>query len=306
MTKTERLTAEILLLQERPRTSLEIADLLEISKRTVLRDVQALCEMGVPIIAREGYEGGYSLPQDYTLRPLALSWKEASLLTLALGTISKLDDAPFAAERQSLLAKIDAVMPEKHRGQVAKVLEKVAIEVHERGQKAPWLDPILAWIEQGAWMQMSYKTYGGEFTATIRPLRIDSDRGRWRLWARNAGLERFYFIERILKAEKADPPEEAPQDIPYDDPSHPAIRIRLTQVGIARLEVDKHFGPRVRGLTAPATIEFRCPSGEFDWYARFFGGMAPDVLVESPEELREMIRERAAGVLAVYGEFSKK
>ncbi|HWA83215.1 MAG TPA: WYL domain-containing protein [Fimbriimonadaceae bacterium] len=300
MTKTERLTAEILLLQERPRTSLEMAELLEISKRTVLRDVQALCEMGVPVIAREGYEGGYSLPQDYTLRPLALSWKEAALLTLALGTISKLDDAPFAAERQSLLAKIDAVMPERHRDQVAKVLEKVGIEVHGGGRKAPWLDPILAWIEEGAWMQMAYKTYGGEFTATIKPLRIDSDRGRWRLWARNAGLERFYFVERILKAEKVAAPTEEPKDIPYDDPSHPAIRIGLTQVGIARLEIDKHFGPHVRGLEAPASIEFRCPRGEFDWYARFFGGMAPDVVVESPEELRDMIRVRAAGVLSIY------
>src|SRR5579862_4073656 len=131
MTKTERLTAEILLLQERPRTSTAIAEALEVSKRTVIRDIQALCEMGVPVIAREGYEGGYSLPQDYTLQPLALSWKEAALLTLALGTISKLNDAPFAAERQSLLAKIDAVMPEKHRDRVAKLLDKVAIEVHE-------------------------------------------------------------------------------------------------------------------------------------------------------------------------------
>jgi predicted DNA-binding transcriptional regulator YafY len=53
MNKVERLMAT-LLLQERPRTSVEIAERFEISKRTVLRDAQALCEMGVPVVARYG------------------------------------------------------------------------------------------------------------------------------------------------------------------------------------------------------------------------------------------------------------
>ncbi len=300
MTKTERLTAEILLLQERPRTSVAIAELLEVSKRTVIRDIQALCEMGVPVIAREGYEGGYSLPQDYTLQPLALSWKEAALLTLALGTISKLNDAPFAAERQSLLAKVDAIMPEKHRGRVAQLLDKVAIEVHDRPQKAPLLDPILGWIEESKWMLMRYKTYGGEFNALVRPVRIDSDRGRWRLWAVNEGHERFYYVDRILTAIEQEAPEDEPEEVPYNHPSHPLVRIRLTATGIARMESEPHLGPHVRTLKPPAELEFRCPPDELEWYARYFGSLAPDVIVESPNELVERIRDRAAMVLGTY------
>ena len=73
MNKVERLTATLLLLQARPHTSVEIAGRFEVSKRTVLRDVQALCEMGVPVVAREGAGGGYSLPEDYGLAPLPLS-----------------------------------------------------------------------------------------------------------------------------------------------------------------------------------------------------------------------------------------
>jgi len=57
MNRVDRLTAILLLLQERPRTSEEIARRFEVSKRTVLRDVQALSEMGVPVIARDGAGG---------------------------------------------------------------------------------------------------------------------------------------------------------------------------------------------------------------------------------------------------------
>jgi predicted DNA-binding transcriptional regulator YafY len=60
MNRTDRLTAILLLLQERSRTAGEIARHFEVSRRTVLRDVQALCEIGVPIVAREGVGGGAS------------------------------------------------------------------------------------------------------------------------------------------------------------------------------------------------------------------------------------------------------
>jgi predicted DNA-binding transcriptional regulator YafY len=77
MNRVERLTATLLLLQEKPRTAAEIAAAFEISRRTVLRDIQALSEMGVPVIAREGPGGGYWLPESYSLDPLALSTNES-------------------------------------------------------------------------------------------------------------------------------------------------------------------------------------------------------------------------------------
>src|ERR1700734_1827339 len=106
MNKIERLTSEILLLQDRKRSSEELAELLEVSKRTIIRDVQALCEMGIPVIARDGLHGGYSLPEAYTVQPLQLTWKEMLLLMMALSGLSKMSDAPFSAERNSLLTKI--------------------------------------------------------------------------------------------------------------------------------------------------------------------------------------------------------
>lgn len=61
MNRIDRLTAIILLLQGGQRTASEIARRFEISKRTVFRDIEALCEMGVPIITESGPHGGYTL-----------------------------------------------------------------------------------------------------------------------------------------------------------------------------------------------------------------------------------------------------
>ena len=78
MNRIERLTGILLLLQERPRTSQDIADHFEVSRRTILRDVQARFEMGVPVIAGEAWAAA-TPPDDYRLTPLPLTIYRRSL-----------------------------------------------------------------------------------------------------------------------------------------------------------------------------------------------------------------------------------
>src|SRR5438105_4952664 len=113
------MTAILLLLQERRcerrYTAEEIAGRFEVSRRTILRDIQALCEMGVPVYAQEGVGGGYSLPSDYAIPPLPLSLREAVLMLLSLNALDSLADTPYAPERASLLTKLKAVLPARQR-----------------------------------------------------------------------------------------------------------------------------------------------------------------------------------------------
>ena len=127
MNRIDRLTAIILLLQGGRRTASEIGRRFEVSKRTVFRDIEALCEMGVPIITESGPRGGYTLMPDYSLAPLQLTMREALLLRLALSSVSQLADGfsalpnrvmkwPALVEESSLLAS-NLVIP-KPEGQV--------------------------------------------------------------------------------------------------------------------------------------------------------------------------------------------
>src|SRR5262245_44871535 len=149
MNRIERLTAILLLLQERPRTSEEIARRFEVSKRTVLRDVQALCEMGVPVIAQPGVGGGYSLDGESLPAPLPLTAPEIFLLLLALGHLTRLSDVPFAPQRASLLAKLHALLPEPHLSAGERMLATVEVGVPQRPPRAPFLEPLITAAEQG-------------------------------------------------------------------------------------------------------------------------------------------------------------
>src|SRR5260370_20560544 len=104
MNRIDRLTAILLLLQGGKRTAGEIAHHFEVSKRTILRDIQALCEIGIPITAELGPSGGYTLPSDYSLPPLALTLHEALLLPFQLSSLAQLTETPFQQEREALLA----------------------------------------------------------------------------------------------------------------------------------------------------------------------------------------------------------
>src|SRR2546423_14847962 len=70
MNRIDRLTAIILLLQGGRRTASEIARRFEVPKRTTFRDIQALCEIGVPIVTESGAHGGYTLMPDTLSAPI--------------------------------------------------------------------------------------------------------------------------------------------------------------------------------------------------------------------------------------------
>ncbi len=155
MNRIDRLTAILLLLQARKRTAGEIAQRFEVSRRTVLRDIQALSEMGIPIAADLGVSGGYTLPPDYSLPPLALTLHEALLLRLALSSLSQLGETPFKQERESLLAKIQI----SHVSHVHPSFPEIRIHLTARGvlklEHEPHLAPrIQPEGEAGGWLNL--------------------------------------------------------------------------------------------------------------------------------------------------------
>src|SRR2546423_10973910 len=92
MNKTDRLLAIVLELQARGRRRAEdLAATFETSKRTIYRDIEALCEAGVPVVA--GPRQGHSLVEGYFLPPLQFRPEEATVLLLAAGFLAQHMDA---------------------------------------------------------------------------------------------------------------------------------------------------------------------------------------------------------------------
>lgn len=107
MTKTERLYAlaeELRAYSPRPRTARQLAARFEVTARTIVRDIAALQQAGLPIITLPGRNGGYALERARTLGPVSLTATEATALLVAL---PQLAGTPFAAAaRSAVLAEV--------------------------------------------------------------------------------------------------------------------------------------------------------------------------------------------------------
>lgn len=117
MNRTDRLFAIILELQAKgQRRAKDLAENFEVDKRTIYRDVQALSEMGVPVVAVPGQ--GYSLMEGYFLPPLRFTTDEATMLLLGSDFVAQNFDAHYHAAALSASRKLEAVLPEMLKSEV--------------------------------------------------------------------------------------------------------------------------------------------------------------------------------------------
>src|SRR5258708_4619388 len=130
MNKTDRMLAIVLELQGKGRQRAEdLAETFETSKRTIYRDIQALCEAGVPLISTPGH--GYTLMQGYFLPPLSFTTEEATMLLLGNDYMAQNFDAQYQAAAASASRKIEGVLPERLRDDVRYLQQSIRFIVPE-------------------------------------------------------------------------------------------------------------------------------------------------------------------------------
>jgi predicted DNA-binding transcriptional regulator YafY len=116
MNRTDRLLAIVIELQaHRSRRAEDLAATFEVSKRTIYRDVLALCEAGVPVISTPGQ--GYTLDEGYFLPPLSFDANEALLLLLGAEVMTRSFDAEYRRVAESAARKIAGALPERVRSE---------------------------------------------------------------------------------------------------------------------------------------------------------------------------------------------
>lgn len=117
MNRTDRLLAIVLELQNKGRQRAEdLAATFETSKRTIYRDIQALSESGVPLVAVPGQ--GYQLMEGYFLPPINFTTAEATMLLLGSDFVADNFDLEYQSAAQSASRKIESVLPPALREEV--------------------------------------------------------------------------------------------------------------------------------------------------------------------------------------------
>lgn len=308
MNRMDRLTAILLLLQTGKRSAAELAQHFEVSRRTIQRDIDALCEMGIPIAANLGITGGYSLPADYSLPPLALTLHEALLLRLALSSLSQLSTTPFQQERETLLAKIQTLLPQREREHLEQLTNTLVLNIPTLPYPTPFLDQLLESAREQQWVSVTYRSEKGVSQQTLLPTHLRTNEGLWYCDAYSYERQawRIYRVDRFLdvKTTSSPPPLEHPIPIPTrEHPSYPEVRIRLTARGILRLEHNAYLGPRLqRQDNGTGLLSLHWRPQEYDWLVRVFLGLGTDAEILAPEELRTRVQQEAQKIACHHAE----
>jgi predicted DNA-binding transcriptional regulator YafY len=120
MNRVDRLLALILFLQSRRVVTAEqMAAHFELSVRTIYRDLVALGQAGVPIVAEAGV--GYTLMRGYNLPPVNFTTEEASALVTGGLLVEQFADSAVRAKMQSALLKVRAVLPRDHQERISRL-----------------------------------------------------------------------------------------------------------------------------------------------------------------------------------------
>jgi predicted DNA-binding transcriptional regulator YafY len=307
--RNDRLIAIVIALQQRPETAQALADKLEVSKRTILRDMEALSEIGIPLYAVSGPAGGFRLMDGFKLPPLQFDSQEALAILFSLNAMTKMADTPFNQARWTAIDKLKATMPENVLQQVEPLLSRFEMEIPSRSYSTPWLEKLLIWAGSSVWIRAYYRSERQERWLELLPQRIYSAHGFWYCEAYSAfhREQRTFRIDRFVEVQPIEPPiaGQAPIDRSREQDEAKAgsihIRVELSYRGALLAEQDPHIGGLVRQLDQSQwELAFDCPPSEWEWALDFFTRLGTDANVLEPPALRAEIYERACRLAERY------
>ncbi|GLY82228.1 helix-turn-helix transcriptional regulator [Actinoallomurus iriomotensis] len=322
--RASRLVSLLLLLQARGRmTAQQLADELEVSLRTIYRDVESLSAAGVPVYADRGPAGGYQLLDGYRTRLTGLTAAEAESLFFA-GMPGPAAELGLGTVLAAAELKLMAALPKGLAERAGRVRERFHLDVpgwFHGGEPTPYLAAVADAVWNQHRVRMLYRRWKAPtpITRTIEPLGLVLKAGNWYLIARSDGGDRTYRVDRVRELETLDEVFERPAD--FDLAAFWRAYLDRFQREMFSGEAVVRFSPegmrRLLHLLTPAVIQAaRENAGEPDeagWVRTVipiesvrhahaellrFGG---EVEVLEPAELRECVIASARTLLDLYG-----
>jgi predicted DNA-binding transcriptional regulator YafY len=303
-----RLLELLSLLQARPYwPGGELADRLEVSGRTVRRDVERLRDLGYPVESLTGPAGGYRLRAGAAMPPLLLDDDEAIAIAVGLRTAARASVAGIEETSVRALVKLEQVLPSHLRRRVA-ALGSATVMPPAPG---PTVDPqaltvIAAACRDSECLRFRYRRRdGAESRRNVEPRSLVNHGRRWYLvaWDRGRDDWRTFRIDR-LRTPASTGVRFTPRRLPARDaaayvqqsitsaPTRFEARVTLR----APLEEVKGRVPGHWGSLAAiddGTCEFRTGDDDLAWLALRVAMLGVDFEVHEPPELREELRALA-------------
>ena len=285
----------------------ELAERLEVSGRTIRRDVERLRDLGYPVDSLTGPAGGYRLHAGTAMPPLLLDDDEAVAIAVGLRTAAGASVTGIEETSVRALVKLEQVLPSHLRRRV-NALGSATATLAAGG---PTVDPAALTVIAGACrdrerVRFAYRSRDGtESRRYAEPLKLVNLGHRWYLVAWDCGREdwRTFRMDRLDRP-AGDGTRFTPRELPGGDPAAYVTanisgapyryQARVT-LQAAAADVEKG-SPYLWGSVEPIderTCLYRAADDSLDWLAIRIGMLGFDFEVHEPPELIERFRELA-------------
>ncbi|TQM30704.1 helix-turn-helix transcriptional regulator [Nocardia bhagyanarayanae] len=320
--RADRLVSLVLLLRQRGRlTATELADELEVSTRTVLRDIEALSAAGVPVYAERGRHGGFALLPGFQTELTGLNHDEALALLVA-GSRRGAQAFGLGAALASAMRKVVDALPESYRATAAGAAERLLIDPETDllsrrlvAEDAP--DAVVTEVRRAVFAGRKLRIHYAAVDQTpqwrtVDPIGLVTARGQGYLLATRSGADRTYRLSRILAAEELPEPAQRPERVDLDRAWQE--RSKRFRTGGDQVTVLVQMDPARREDLVGTALAVRAEEAEADGRLRLevtfqdprhaewaLWQLATDAEALAPQWLRTSLHNRAAAVATRYG-----
>jgi predicted DNA-binding transcriptional regulator YafY len=319
--RASRLLSIMMLLQAKGRMSAEsLAEELEVSVRTIYRDIDQLSAAGVPVYADIGRNGGFALLDGWRTRLTGLTAPEARALFLS-GLPGPAGELGLGDEVAAAELKLLAALPADWQSEAQRMSSRFHLDPKGWFSTGPRPE-FLKLVAEAVWSEkriiIKYDSWTQVSERLVEPMGLVLKGGIWYLVGRREAGMRTYRMSQILALTLTEEQFQRPAD--FDLPKHwqeatssferevyvGVAKVRATKIGLSRL---KDISQRCKDAIEAQTIEFdadgwatfEMPIEEDRWASREMTRAGAEVEVLEPETLRTRMIEIATRLAKSYG-----
>jgi predicted DNA-binding transcriptional regulator YafY len=324
--RADRLLTLLMLLQTRGRmTARDLAAELEVTERTIYRDLTALCAAGVPVYTERGPGGGISLVEEYRTTLTGLTSDEVRALFM-LRVPAPLNQLGVGQELSAAMLKLSASLPDSRRADQERARQRILLDSSwwfQTGEDVPCLQTVqqALWEERSLHLEVRWDFFNTHFQSLADPYGLVAKASVWYLVYGRGGNVQVTRLSQITAAEILPGTFTRPEGFDLADfwekwsaeyESQPPFiaRVRLSPTALPIIhyyleERSQHFRWENTPPDADGWVTIDLPFDSFFTARTRLLGLGRAVEVLAPEPLRKSLIDFAEQITGFYRDLAK-
>lgn len=290
------------LLQEERITAPELAERFEVSRRTISRDIEALCKAGIPIITMQGAGGGIGIMDGYRMDRMLLTSKDMQMILAGLRSLDSVSGSHYYIR---LMEKIKAGSSDFVCGR-----DSILIDLSSWYKEtiAPRIELLQEAIEERKLLTFRYYGPGGDSDRTIEPYYLVFKWSSWYVWGwcsmrKDFRMFKLNRMDALVKEETGFPPRgQVPMPNLSSQKIFPGeIKVKALFSGDSKWRLVEEFGLHCFTEQEDGTLLFTADFTDKEYLLSWLLTFGAKVKVLEPAEVRAALIDIAKDMLSGYG-----